>query len=211
MPKSSSVAPPLSVAVLVGGKSVRMGKDKSKLQLGKQTLLERSVEMASQLSKDVIVVANPARRESPVSGARVVSDVIGGGGALSGLHAGVSAARHEHVLVVACDMPFLNLRLLRYMSIVAPGYDAVVPTWRGQVEPLHAVYARKSLPVIEAFLQGGGGRIVEFYAQINVRYLEPGEVALFDPEGLSFFNINTPQDWERAQALAQAERSRPAG
>jgi molybdenum cofactor guanylyltransferase len=201
MPKGPSVAPALSAVILAGGKSRRLGKDKSQLVLGRQTLLARSITAMTTLTDDVIVVTGEPERLSKLATARVVGDVIAGSGALSGLHAGLQAARHDYALVVACDMPFLNLRLLRYMAIIAPGYDAVVPLWRNEAEPLHAIYTRTCLPAVESLLQSGGGRIVEFYPQINVRYLEPDEIALFDPQGLSFFNINTPQDWERAKEL----------
>jgi molybdopterin-guanine dinucleotide biosynthesis protein A len=208
MPKSPSVAPALSVVILAGGKSRRLGKDKSQLVLGRQTLLARSITAMATLTDDVIVAAGKPAHLGKLGPARVVGDVIVGCGALSGLHAGLQAARHDYALVVACDMPFLNLRLLRYMAIIAPGYDAVVPLWRNEAEPLHAIYARTCLPAIESFLQRGGGRIVEFYSQVNVRYLEPDEIALFDPQGVSFLNVNTPQDWERAKAL---EAMRKAG
>lgn len=206
--KIPSVAPVLSAVILAGGKSLRMGKDKSQLVLGKQTLLARSVKAVTALTDDVIVVTSQPERLNKLATARAVSDVIAGGGALSGLHAGLRAARHDYALVVACDMPFLNLRLIRYMAIIAPGYDAVVPLWRKEAEPLHAIYTPACLPAVETLLQSGGGRIIEFYPQVNVRYLEPDEIALFDPEGLSFFNINTPGDWERAQELEAAQGKR---
>jgi len=202
MPKKSSIAPVLSAVILAGGTSRRLGQDKRQLKLEKQTLLARSITAMSSLTDDVIVVTSQSEPPSETKAARAVSDVIAGSGALSGLHAGLQATRHDYALVIACDMPFLNMRLLRYMAIITPGYDAVVPIWNGEAEPLHAIYARTCLPVIEALLNGGGGRIIEFFPHINVRYLELSEITLFDPEGLTFFNINTPEDWERAQALA---------
>lgn len=208
MPKSSAVIPQLSVIVLAGGKSRRLGQDKNRLVLGGQTLLKRSIQIASKLSDDVIIVASRPGQVRKPTNARVARDVLPGGGALSGLHAGLHNARHDYALVIACDMPFVNLRLLRYMAIISPGYDAVVPFWQNEAEPLHAIYARTCLPAMAEILQGGGGRIVELYSQVNVRYLEPGEIALFDPEGLSFFNINTPDDWQRAQAH-EATRGKP--
>jgi len=135
--------------------------------------------------------------------------VIPGGGVLSGLHAGLLVARHELAVVVACDMPFLSVALLQHMASRAPGYDAVVPRWQGEVEPLHAIYSCHCIAAIELILRRGGGRIVELYAHVNVRYLEPDEIVRFAPEGLSFFNVNSPQDWARAQALAHEGQSRP--
>lgn len=208
MSKSSAAVPVLSAVILAGGQSCRMGQDKHKLRLGKQSLLASAIETLGALSNDVIVVTSPNKRLAGLARARVLKDVIAGGGALSGLHAGLSAARHEYALVVACDMPFLNIYLLRYMAVLTQGYDAIVPFWRNEAEPLHAIYSRACLPAIESLLKRSGGRIVDFYPQVNVRYVGPDEIGLFDPQGLSFFNINTPQDWERAQALAAQRESR---
>jgi len=190
--------------ILAGGKSRRMGRDKSRLLLGGETLVARAVRTLRALSDDVVVVTNTPESFSGLA-ARLTGDVIVGGGALSGIHAGLAAARHEFALVVACDMPFLNLALLQHMTSLAPGYDAVVPHWQGELEPLHAIYSRQCVTVVEPILRQGGGRIVEFYAAVRVRYLEPEEITHFDPEGLSFFNINSPEDWGRAQELAARE------
>ena len=181
-----------------------MGCDKSHLTLGGETLVARAVRTLRALSDDVVVVTNTPESFSGLA-ARLTGDVIAGGGALSGIHAGLAAARHEFALVVACDMPFLNLALLQHMTSLAPGYDAVVPHWQGELEPLHAIYSRQCVTVVEPILRQGGGRIVEFYAAVRVRYLEPEEITRFDPEGLSFFNINSPEDWGRAQELAARE------
>ncbi len=191
----------LSSVLLAGGQSWRMGRDKSQLVLGGETLVARAARVLGALSDDLIVVTNT---REPFAGldVRLTGDVIPGGGALSGIHAGLAAARHESALVVACDMPFLSLALLRHMALLAPGYDAVVPHWQGQVETLHAVYSRNCILAIEPILRRGGGRIIELYERIHVRYLEPEEIVRFDPDGLSFFNVNTPEDWTRAQELA---------
>ena len=201
MPKNSAVVSTISAVILAGGQGRRLGgKEKSQLKLGQQTLLERSLEAMASLSDDVIVVINDQEPLGKLK-ARIINDVIPGSGALSGLHAGLTAARHDYALVIACDMPFLNMRLLRYMVVIVPGYDAIVPQWQGNLEPLHALYARTCLPAIETLLHSGGKRIFDFYLQVNVRYLERGEITLFDPEGLTFFNVNTPADWERAQEI----------
>ena len=190
--------------ILAGGESRRMGRDKSRLILGSETLIARAVRTLRALSDDIIIVTSTPESFSGLV-ARLTSDVIVGGGALSGIHAGLAAARHEFALVVACDMPFLNLALLRHMASLASGHDAVVPHWQGEFEPLHAIYSRQCTTVIEATLQRGDRRVVDIYAAVRVRYLEPEEIARFDPEGLSFFNINSPEDWERAQELAAHE------
>jgi len=194
----------LSGVILAGGKSRRMGRDKSQLTLHGETLAARAVRTLVSLCDDLILVTNISEQFTGLS-VTLTGDVIPGGGALSGIHAGLAAARHEWALVVACDMPFLNLDLLRYMADLAPGYAAVVPRWQGELETLHTFYSRQCLSAIEPILRRGGGRIIEFYERVNVRYVEPDEISRFDPKGLSFFNINSPEDWARAQELAARE------
>jgi molybdopterin-guanine dinucleotide biosynthesis protein A len=195
----------LSGVILAGGKSRRMGRDKSQLTLDGETLVARAVRVLGALSDDLVVVTNTQETYADLN-ARVTGDQIPGGGALSGIHAGLLAARYDAAAVVACDMPFLNLALLQHMALLSPGYDVVVPRWQGEVEPLHAVYSRNCIPAIEPVLRRGGGRIYDLYPHLAVRYLEPEEVARFDPDGLSFFNINSPEDWVRAQELAARAR-----
>lgn len=191
-----------SGVILAGGKSRRMGRDKGQLMLQGETLTARAVRTLSALTEDVILVTNTPEQFKGLS-ARLTGDVIPGGGALSGIHAGLTAAYHEWSLVVACDMPFLNLDLLRYMASLARGASAaVVPRWQGELETLHTLYSRQCLPAIEPILHRGGGRIIEFYDRIHVRYVEPEEIVPLDPQGLSFFNVNAPEDWARAQELA---------
>lgn len=191
----------VSGVILAGGKSRRMGRDKSQLTLGGETLVARTVRLLSALSDDLVVVSGTQETYAGPN-ARLIEDRIPGGGALSGVHAGLLAARYDAAVVVACDMPFLNLALLRHMALLSSGYDVVVPRWQGEVEPLHAIYSRNCVSAIEPVLRRGGGRIYDLYAQLAVRYLEPEEVIQFDPDGLSFFNINSPEDWIRAQEMA---------
>jgi len=193
---------PVSGVILAGGNSRRMGVDKSQLMLGGETLVARAVRTLGALSDDLVIATNTPELFAGL-GARLIGDAIPGRGPLSGLHAGLAAARHELAVVVACDMPFLNVALLRHMLSLAPGHAAVVPRWRGEVETLHTVYSRDCVAAIEPILRRGGGRIVELYAHVAVRYVEPDEIARFDTEGLCFFNVNSPQDWARAQALAR--------
>ncbi len=195
-------APPVSSGVLLaGGKSQRMGRDKGQLRLGGETLVARALRTLGRLSDDLVLVTNTPEPYAGL-GARLVGDVIPGGGALAGIHAGLLAARHSYAMVVACDMPFLSVALLGYMQRIAAGYAAAVPRSPAGLEPLHAIYSRACIPVIEQLLHQGRVRIVELYSYVQVRYLEWDEILPLDPEGLSFFNINSPEDWARAQELA---------
>ena len=193
----------VSVVVLAGGESSRLGRDKAFLTLGGQTLVERAVDRLSCLSDDIAVVANEmARYEALELPARLVSDERPGKGALMGIYSGLKRAYHPHALDIACDMPFLSLPLLHYMLRLVAGNDVVIPRLADGLEPLHAIYSKACLPAMARVLAMGQRRIVAFFDRVRVRYVKASEVDRFDPRYLSFVNVNTPQDWERVQQLA---------
>ncbi len=201
----------VSGAVLAGGKSSRLGFDKSLVPLGKRPLIARVVEKLKAVTADCIVVTNrPDKFANVLEGVRFTPDAYPLGGALVGIYSALRVARHEYVLIVACDMPFLNTDLLKYLVDLAPGHDVVVPRRADGVEALHAVYSVRCIQPIERLLNSGEVMIVRFFPDVRVRYVEEPELRRFDPEGRSFVNINTPADWEYAQALVWQQEGRPA-
>jgi molybdopterin-guanine dinucleotide biosynthesis protein A len=193
---------PVSCIVLAGGEGKRLGADKAFLKIGGRVLIEGIVEKMARIGDEVIIVTNSPRRYGYLE-AKLVGDVYPGKGALGGIYSGLKAAHSHHSLVVACDMPFLDLKLLRYMILLAPGQDVVIPRIGELTEPLHAIYSKRCLQPIECVLAGGGRRIIEFFPEVRVRYVEEQEIRLFDPQLLSFFNINTLADLEEARSLAR--------
>ncbi len=192
--------PSVSVVILAGGQSRRLGQDKSLLLIDGQPLLARIVETMRAVSEDLVVVTNDPERYAPYGlPVRMVPDVRPGVGALMGLYSGLQAVRGVFGLVVGCDMPFLSLPLLRHLVSLASSADVVIPRMDGKVEPLHAVYSRACLPPMSRSLEQGHRQIISFFDEVRVRYVEKPEIDRFDPEHLSFLNINTPQDWERVQ------------
>jgi molybdopterin-guanine dinucleotide biosynthesis protein A len=192
------VTPAVSVAILAGGRGERLGRDKATLTLGGRTLVQRLVDLLVDLSDDILVVLRPDQNLN-VDRARAVTDLPPYSGALAGLAAALEAARHEWCVAVACDMPFVNLQLLRYMASLTPGYEVVMPRLPVGLEPLYALYHKRCLPALRKALGSGQRRLVSFHGSVRVRYVSPQEITDFDPTGRSFFNINTPQE------LAQAE------
>lgn len=193
-----------SVMILAGGRSSRMGRDKAFLPLDGRPLIERVLERVAPLSDDLLLVVRQPEsfRHLPC---RVVEDRPGPRGVLTGLYSGLQAARHEWALAVACDMPFLNPRLIRYMAMLTAGHDVVVPQMGQFWEPLHAFYRRTCLAPMEELLRRGEQKIIAFFPQVRVRVVEEKDLDLLDPERLSFRNVNTPEDWEAIQRL-YAER-----
>ena len=132
-------------------------------------------------------------------------DLYPGKGSLIGIFTGLVHSANFLNLVVACDMPFLNLDLLRYMVDISPGFDVVIPRIGDQMEPLHAVYSRNCLGPMEKQIKQGNLKITGFFDSLKVKYVGKEELDRFDPERLSFFNINTEADLKKARVLAAQE------
>jgi molybdopterin-guanine dinucleotide biosynthesis protein A len=206
----------LSVLILAGGLSTRMGQDKAWLALDGQPLVERVARWVLPMAAELMFSTNTPEPYRQLAGrlpvpVQIVADRHPGAGPLAGLEAGLSVARHELVLMVAADMPFLNLSLLTYMADLADAYDVVIPAVPASVdagarpqwnrEPLHAFYRRTCLGPIEAHLRLGHRRVISFLDDVRVRDVMPGEITPFDPKFLSFFNVNTLQEWEQAKTI----------
>jgi molybdopterin-guanine dinucleotide biosynthesis protein A len=194
----------ISVAVLAGGESRRMGQDKAFLPVGGRPVIDRVLERVAPLSDDLTLIANAPLKYNHL-GQRMVGDVYLGKGALGGIYTAIHAARHAHCLVVACDMPFLNIDLLCYLVSLAPGFDVVIPRFQESPETMHAVYGKGCLEPIQCCLEADRLKIIGFFDQVRVRTVEREDVARFDPEFRSFLNMNTPADWTRVQELAKGE------
>lgn len=179
-----------------------MGKDKRQLRLQGETLLARTAASLRPLVDETLVAARaPLSVEIP--DARMVYDRYPDMGVLAGVHAGLAAARNTWAIVVAGDMPWLNAKLLSAMIEIAmrEPCDVVVPRWNGELEPLHALYrAEICARAAETALQQGQRRIVAFYPAVRVREMSTAEISKIAPQGRSFCNINTPQDWQALQA-----------
>jgi molybdopterin-guanine dinucleotide biosynthesis protein A len=192
--------------VLAGGMSSRLGRNKALEPVAGEPLLLRVIGRLSQVAgQTVVVLARPeAAQELPLPGSAVVAvDMYPGGGSLGGIFTGLTAAGGEWGVVVACDMPFLNVSLLKHMLLLRDGFDAVVPVLQDRPEPTHAVYSKACLPHMEARLQAGDLKIARFFDDVRVNYVPQTEVDKRDPEHLSFFNVNTQQDLDRALSLVE--------
>jgi len=193
----------MNAIILAGGRGGRLGRDKTVEKVGGHTMLQRVTNCLTSICDEIIVViAKDQPRPSLSVEAIVVIDIYPGMGSLGGIYTGLTASSSLYNLVVACDMPFLNPSLLEYLMKVSPGFDVVIPRDReGRLEPLHALYSKNCIDPIDKQLQQGNLKIDGFLDQVNVRYVEERETSEFDPQRLSFFNINTPADLEKAEAM----------
>jgi molybdopterin-guanine dinucleotide biosynthesis protein A len=216
MSMGESVTQPVSVAVLAGGKSKRLGTDKALVRLAPDdsTLLELVLDRVRLLSDDVFVVATD-RPAYAAFGVPVHPDLYPDAGVLGGIGSALRHARHQACLIVSCDHPFLNPGLLRAL-VSAPGEcDVLVPTLPGESrqggkmvrQTLHAVYGRGCLAPIERALAEGRLQIVGFFDDVKVTEVPEAVLKAYDPDLRSFFSVNTPEALEIAKQWRSEERS----
>lgn len=189
-----------TAAILAGGRSSRMGQDKSLLPLGGRPLIQTMAAQLQSWFREVLVVTNDPSRYAFL-GLPMVGDRLVGAGPLAGMEAALTAAGRPLVHVLACDMPFIDRAVVAHLLARAQGGDAAVPQRQGEWEPLYAVYHRRCLPAITAALERGERRMISFFAGVRVVPVPEAELApLADLERL-FFNMNTPADWAAAQRM----------
>jgi len=189
-----------SAAVLAGGDSKRMGTNKAFLKLDGKDLIEIVYEKIAALFKEVIIVTDrPGEfRHLP---AILTTDFIreGDKNALRGIQAGLTVASFPACFVVACDMPFLSLPLIHYMSSFTEDFDVVVPRVGTYYEPLFAFYNKNALGTINSHLAGKKFKIFDLFSVLKVKEISEQRIRTFDPKMLSFFNINTREDFDKAR------------
>ncbi|HEY6938075.1 MAG TPA: molybdenum cofactor guanylyltransferase [Terriglobales bacterium] len=192
----------LTVFVLAGGKSSRMGADKALLELGGKTLLLRTLELARAVSEDVRIVG---AREKLKEFALVVEDRYPNRGPLGGIHSALASTSSDFNLILAVDLPFLEKKFLQHLVAEALASDAVVtlPRAGGGLQPLCAVYRRDFAVLAEQALAAGRNKIDTLFAKTSVRIMEEDELARFAFSAAMFDNLNTREEWERARQRLQ--------
>lgn len=192
--------PGVTGAILAGGQSTRMGRNKALLPWEGGTVIEAVASLVRGLFDHVLVVAadpEPYR----FLGLPEARDHRPGLGPLGGVEAALRASPDPRVFIVACDMPFLSPDLIRHMASL-PTAPAVVPYMAGRPEPLHALYSRDALASVHSLLAEGERRVYALLDRLDVRRVEEDEVRRFgDPERV-FANLNRPEDYRRARGEA---------
>ena len=194
----------MTAAILSGGENTRIPVLKGFLEVGGRTILARSLEMLRRLFRDVVISTNMPERYFSF-GVPLIGDIRDERGPMTGILSLLAATGDESVFVVACDMPFIKEELIRYIIDCYDRHaagprgqaDAVIPVFRGRPEPLLGIYSRSAFTVLEEEVRKGKRGIQETIAKLNVLYIPDEEVSRIDPEGLSFVNINTLNDYER--------------
>jgi len=179
-----------------------MGEDKRYLVVGEQTLLERGLAVLRSIFQEVLVVI--AQDSLPLKvAARVVRDLVPDCGSLGGLYTGLTQATTPYIFVVACDMPFLEPAVITQFTSRRASADIVMAKLAARLHPMHALYGKGCLPVLEQMIRARQLKIQEMvsHASLRVRYVTEADLFTVDPSGRSFYNVNTPADLEAARSL----------
>jgi molybdopterin-guanine dinucleotide biosynthesis protein A len=191
--------------VLVGGKSRRYGRNKALEVFQGERLIDRQVRTIQSLFPEVLVITNEPELYLHLD-VTVVRDVIPGQGPLGGIYTGLLFAQGESVFVTACDMPFVQPALVEHMVQLARDHDIVVPQKEAGLEPLHAIYSSRCLPHMKKMLDQQNLQVISFFSAVKVYRLSEEEIGQLDPAGISFFNINTLDDMDKAKELLEKYR-----
>ena len=194
----------LSVAIIAGGKSVRMGRDKAFVKLAGKPLIRHVIERSRNLGQtETILIANQSERYRHL-GLPVFSDVCPNKGSLGGIYTALTYAQSPHTLVIACDMPFIKTELLRFMiAQISDAIDIVAPRVGGYPQGLHAIYSQSCRQPIQEQLAANRLKVIRFYDRMRVRYLDENDYEPYDVDGRSFVNLNTPEELQQARKLIE--------
>ena len=187
---------PFTVAINAGGRSRRMGRDKALVELDGQPMLAHVLERVSDLGQAQTLLVSNDHSAHARFGLPMLRDALPEGGSLGGIYTALLHSRYGHTLVVACDMPFLSPALLRHMLALREEgeYDVIVPRVAGYPQGLHAVYSQACIAPIRAQIESGRLKVIGFYDQVRVRYLDEAEWRPLDPDGRALHNLNTPEE-----------------
>jgi molybdopterin-guanine dinucleotide biosynthesis protein A len=186
--------------ILAGGKSRRMGENKAFIDASGVPLFERVYSVFKELFRDIIIVTNDVRPFERY-GAHLQQDILQDKGPLGGLYTGIIHSTTYHAFCIACDMPFLNPAVIKYMVKERNAYDVIVPKTRDGLHPLHAIYSKKCLTPMRRLLDRGDLKIVNFFPHVEVRYVGETEIRKFDPHMRSLMNVNTAEEMKQVREI----------
>lgn len=199
MSKPAEKISSISAIILAGGRATRMGgENKALLSVDGKTIIERSLKVLEQIFDEIILITNypEAFNHLPVQKYR---DLIPGAGSLGGLYTGLKLCNGDYGFLFACDMPFLNPEVIRFMMTRIDGCDIIIPRVNGMLEPLHALYSKRCLTHIEEYIKMRDLKILNFFRDVKVLEIDSESLKEYDPELKFIVNVNSPADLRHAQ------------
>ena len=209
MPMGPDDRPAVAAAILAGGRARRLdGVNKATLRVGDDRIVDRQLALLRRVADPVFLVSDRPERFAGLAGApAIVPDILPHAGPLGGIYTAIVSSPRPRTLVVACDMPFLNLRLLEELTRDRDA-DLVIPRSRTGYEPLCATWSARCVEAIRRRIERGALKAAAIVEDVRVEEIGPPVLASLDPLGLLFVNVNTPHDYERAQELIRQKPAR---
>ncbi|OGW00608.1 MAG: hypothetical protein A2889_04260 [Nitrospinae bacterium RIFCSPLOWO2_01_FULL_39_10] len=194
--------------ILAGGKNSRIGLNKAFLEIGGKRIIDRTVEIYKKIFDEILIITNTPEdyqylTESVILGEaknlklKIYTDLIPHRGSLGGIYTGLYYSKSDYAFFAACDMPFLNERVIRHIIKVARDYDIIVPYFKHRLHPLHAVYSKKCLPLIKVMVGKNRLKIKDLFLKCKVKRITDIPETKLPP----FSNINTMRDFRRADKM----------
>ena len=205
MISNSTIVDGVTAVILAGGMSRRLGRNKALEPFGDEPLIRRVIARARGFADDVLVVANDEARVAELDlpdDVDATVDMFPNMGPLGGIATGLSAARTEWATFCACDMPFVSPPLFRSLLSLREGYHAVVPVIGGRPEPMHAAYSRACLDAVRGKIEARQLKASAFFGDVRVRLVAEEDIRAVDADLMSFFNVNTQADLDKALEMA---------
>ncbi len=193
---------PFSLVILAGGRAKRMGTNKCIMPLAGHPVVSYILNELSPHAAETFLIANDPTPFASF-GLPIFPDDVQGVGPLGGLATALRRATQPMILLTACDMPFIRWAVVDILLSLAVTAEVVMPKVRGEAEPLLAVYSRACLPAIERALAAGERRMVSFLPAVRVKEVEEDLLLAADPSGMTFFNLNTPDDVTQAEKIVR--------
>lgn len=174
--------------ILAGGRNTRFPSPKAFIEVDGKTIIRRQIETLFTLADSVVISTNQPELYFHL-GLTMIGDIVPSMGPMTGIYSALRCTGAPSILAIACDMPFISEKLLKYMLDNSFG-DATVCRCGGRVEPLAGIYMASSMPVMQRLLASGQGAMEGLLERLDVRYIA------MDDEIRSFVNINTVEDFE---------------
>ncbi|MDI6801340.1 MAG: molybdenum cofactor guanylyltransferase [Thermodesulfovibrionales bacterium] len=196
--------------ILAGGQNKRFPSLKSFIKINNYTIIEKNLILLKEIFDEVIISTNIPEKYFYL-GAPLIGDILPSLGPMSGIYSSLLNSKHGSIFIVACDMPFIKKELIyfvckKHLESFYSGHsetiDATVPIYDGEPQPLFGVYCNKAMPYLEAAILSGKTSLKRFLNEIKTRFINESEIRVVDPDGMSFVNINTIEDYKNVMRYA---------
>ena len=182
--------------ILAGGRNSRIGQNKAFLEIGGKMIIKKTIEIYKKIFDEILIITNTPE-DYQYLGLKVYTDLIPNRGSLGGIYTGLHYSKSDYAFFAACDMPFLNERVIRHIIKGARDYDIIVPYYKHRLHPLHAVYSKRCLPIFKGMVEENRLKIKALFLKFRVKKIADIPETRLPP----FSNINTKEDYKQAIKL----------